>query len=80
MGGMIIVALTAVLAVLAVGGAVLAFSGPAPTSRKRVAAVSATSSTAQPSARIAMLANQQRRKTVQQLLKDLERQQSERRE
>jgi tight adherence protein B len=80
MSGMIIVALTAVLAVLALGGAVFAFSGPPPTSRKRVAAVSRTSTTTQSSARVAILANQQRRKSVQQLLKDLERQQSERKE
>lgn len=81
MGGMILVALTAVLAVLALGGAAFVFSGPPPTSRKRVAAISQTSSSStQSSARIALLANQQRRKSVQQLLKDIERQQSERKE
>jgi tight adherence protein B len=76
MGGAIIVVLTAVLAVVGLGGAVFAFAGPS-SAAKRVAAVSRSSS-AQAQIRSTALTNQQKRKTVQQLLKDLERQQSER--
>ncbi|HEX4156933.1 MAG TPA: type II secretion system F family protein [Rhizomicrobium sp.] len=77
MGGAIIVVLTAVLAVVGLGGAVFAFSGPpAGASKKRVAAL-ARSPAANAQVRTAALTNQQRRKSVQQLLKDLERQQSE---
>jgi tight adherence protein B len=77
MNGAIIVVLTAVLAVVGVGSAVFAFSGPSPAaSRKRVAAL-ARSPAANAQARTAALSNQQRRRSVQQLLKDLERQQTE---
>lgn len=78
MGGALIVVLTAALAAVGVGSAIFAFSGPAGASKKRVAAVSRAPSLAQTQARIQAATNQQRRKSVQQLLKDLERQQSER--
>ena len=77
MNGAIIVVLTAVLAVVGLGSAVFAFSGPSPAaSKKRVAAL-ARSPTANAQARTAALTNQQRRRSVQQLLKDLERQHTE---
>ncbi|HEY6579359.1 MAG TPA: type II secretion system F family protein [Rhizomicrobium sp.] len=78
MGGAIIVVLTAVLAVVGFGGAMFAFSAPSGASKKRLTAVARPSSSAPSSARTAALAGQQRRKTVQQLLKELDRQQSER--
>src|SRR5438067_9812705 len=72
--------LTTVLAVAALGGVVFAFSGPSAASKKRVAAV-ARPSAAMPSAtKAAALAGQQRRKSVQTLLKDIEKQQSERKQ
>jgi tight adherence protein B len=78
MGGMIIVMLTAALAVVGVGGVYFAFNGPATASKKRMASVSRMPAAAAANARAAPAASQQRRKTVQNLLKDLERQQSER--
>ncbi len=80
MSGMILVALTAILAVVGVGGAVFAFSGPSAASKKRMAAVSRPSAAAAAPARSVALVNQQRRKSVQGLLKDLDRQQSERKQ
>jgi tight adherence protein B len=80
MGGAIIVVLTAVLAVVGLGGAVFAFSGPSNSaSKKRVAAL-ARSSSVVAQARTAALTNQQRKKSVQTLLKDLERQQTEKKQ
>jgi len=75
--GAIIVVLTAMLAAVGVGGTLFAFSGPSSASRKRVAAVARPTAASAP-AREAALASQQRRKSVQVLLKDLDRQQSER--
>ncbi|HUB84405.1 MAG TPA: type II secretion system F family protein [Rhizomicrobium sp.] len=69
---MIIVMLT----VLAVGGGVLAFSGDAGASKKRLASVSGNVAVAS-SARGAADNNAQRRKNVSALLKDLEKQQAE---
>ncbi|HEY3637222.1 MAG TPA: type II secretion system F family protein [Rhizomicrobium sp.] len=77
MSGAILVVLIAVLTVVGLGSVVFAFSGPPVAAKKRVAAV-ARSSAAQAQVRTAALTNQQRRKSVQQLLKDIERQQSER--
>ena len=79
MGGSIIVVLTAVLAVVGLGSAVFAFSGPSGPTKKRVAAL-ARNPVAHSQARAAALTNQQRRKSVQQLLKDLERQQTEKKQ
>jgi tight adherence protein B len=80
MGGAIIVVLTAVLAVVGLGSAVFAFSGPSNTaSKKRVVALS-RSSAATVQARTAAITNQQRKKSVQILLKDLERQQTEKKQ
>jgi tight adherence protein B len=77
MGGTLIIVLTAVLMAVGLGGAVFAFSGPpAGASKKRVAAL-ARSSAQVAQARTNQLTNQQRRKSVQQLLKDIERQQNE---
>ncbi|HTT84480.1 MAG TPA: type II secretion system F family protein [Rhizomicrobium sp.] len=76
MGGAIIVVLTAALAAVGLGGLVFAFSAPSGSAKKRVAAL-ARSPAAQAQVRTAALTNQQRRKSVQQLLKDIERQQSE---
>ncbi len=71
-----VIALSAALAVMAAGGVAFAFSGSDATTKKRIAAA------ARPSAggakvRAAQDANQQRRKSVQQLLKDLEKQQAD---
>jgi tight adherence protein B len=80
MGGAIIVVLTAVLAVVGLGSAVFAFSGPSnAASKKRVANLSRSSS-AVAQARSTALTNQQRKKSVQTLLKDLERQQTEKKQ
>jgi tight adherence protein B len=80
MSGAVIVVLTAVLAVVGLGSAVFAFSGPSSTaSKKRVTALSRSSS-AIAQARTAAMTNQQRKKSVQTLLKDLERQQSEKKQ
>jgi tight adherence protein B len=79
MGGAIIVVLTAVLAAIGLGSAVFAFSGPSNSPKKRVAQL-ARSPAANAQARTAALTNQQRRKSVQTLLKDLERQQSEKKQ
>ena len=77
MGQTVIIVLTAALAAIGLGSAVFAFSGPSNSAKKRVAAM-ARSPALQSQTRATALVNQQRRKTVQQLLKDLERQQSER--
>jgi tight adherence protein B len=74
----ILVVLTAALAALGMGGAVFAFSGSSAAPKRRVAALSRGAGLALSTARDQPSLNQQRRKTVQTLLKDLERQQSER--
>jgi tight adherence protein B len=80
MGGAVIVVLTAVLVAVGLGGAVFAFSGPSAAAPKKRVAALARSSAANAQARTAALTNQQRRKSVQQLLKDLERQQTEKKQ
>jgi tight adherence protein B len=72
--------LTAALAVVGVGGFVLAFSGPSAASKKRVAAVARPNAALTSATKSAALAGQQRRKSVQTLLKELEKQQSERKQ
>jgi tight adherence protein B len=66
--------LTALFLMLALGGVAFAFAGPSGTSKKRLAAVSGQPVGA--AARGAADANQQRRRNVQSLLKDLEKQQA----
>jgi tight adherence protein B len=80
MGGTIIVVLTAVLAAIGLGGAVFAFSGPSPAAAKKRVASLSRSSAANAQVRSTALTNQQRRKSVQQLLKDIERQQTEKKQ
>jgi tight adherence protein B len=77
MNGAIIVVLAAVLATVSLGGAVFAFSGSAAASKKRLAAV-ARPAAAAAAARTAVTSTQVRRKNMQDLLKELERKQSER--
>jgi tight adherence protein B len=72
------VVLTAVLVFAGLGGFIFAFSGPPAASKKRLATVARPAATAPSGARGALVAGQQRRKSVQALLKDLERRQSER--
>ncbi|MGH6890314.1 MAG: type II secretion system F family protein [Rhizomicrobium sp.] len=74
----LLIVLTAALAAVGMGGAMFAFTGSAGAPKKRVAALS-RGSLAQSALRVQASANQQRRKTVQTLLKDLERKQAERR-
>ena len=76
--GAFYVVLTGVLVFAGLGGFIFAFSGPPAASKKRLATVARPAATAPSGARAAVLAGQQRRKSVQALLKDLERQQSER--
>ena len=72
----ILIALTAVLAALACGGALFAFTGTDGTSRKRIASVARAPSPGAKDGRN-IDSTQQRRKAVQALLKDLEKQQAE---
>lgn len=75
------VVLTAVLLFAALGGAAFAFSGSSTASKKRVAAVARPTSPAGiQAARSTALQGQQRRKSMQALLKELEKRQSERKE
>jgi tight adherence protein B len=74
----LLIVFTAALAAVGMGGAVFAFSGSSYAPKKRVAALSRGTGSAQLAARVAANTNQQRRKSVQTLLKDLERKQSER--
>src|SRR5215472_1381649 len=75
------VVLTAVLLFAALGGAAFAFSGSSAASKKRMAAAARpTSPGAIQSARTAALQGQQRRKSIQSLLKELEKKQSERKQ
>ncbi|HEX3666711.1 MAG TPA: type II secretion system F family protein [Rhizomicrobium sp.] len=80
MGGTIIIVLTAALAAIGLGGAVFAFSGPSPAAAKKRVAALTRSSAVNSQARTTALSNQQRRKSVQQLLKDIERQQTEKKQ
>ena len=75
------VILTAVLLFGALGGAALAFSGPSGASKKRMAAAARPTSAASiQAARTSTLQGQQRRKSIQMLLKELEKKQSERKQ
>jgi len=71
-----IIALTAALAVMAAGGVAFAFTDPGATSKKRIASA-ARQSAGGAKGRAAQDTNQQRRKSVQVLLKDLEKQQAD---
>jgi tight adherence protein B len=75
------VVLTAVLVFAGLGGVAFAFSGPSTATKKRMAAVARPNSPAAIQAARAMaMQGQQRRRSVQQLLKDIEKQQSERKQ
>ncbi|HEY2445945.1 MAG TPA: type II secretion system F family protein [Rhizomicrobium sp.] len=75
----ILIALTAMLAAIGLGGAFFAFSTPAAAPRKRMEAMARTSTPTSALARATTAAQgQQKRKAMQNLLKDLERQQAER--
>lgn len=74
-GGFLII-LTAVLVVGGAGGLAFAFAAPS-ASQKRVAAIARVPAQSAAQARLAAMAGQQRRKTVESLLKDLERKQAE---
>src|SRR5579864_8425938 len=75
------VLLTAVLVFAGLGGVAFAFAAPSTASKKRVAGAARPISAASiQAARQVALQGQQRRKSVQQLLKDIERQQSERKQ
>jgi tight adherence protein B len=80
MGGTFLYTLTAIFFVLAVGGAAFAFAGNGGgASKKRLATVSRQQATGA-GARVNPDANAQRRKNVQALLKDLEKQQAEKKQ
>jgi tight adherence protein B len=79
MGSMAVYALTAIFVVLALGGAAFAFSGPDGATKKRLASAAGQQATGA-IGRNAPDANQQRRKNVQSLLKDLEKQQAEKKQ
>ena len=75
------VVLTAVLIFAGLGGAAFAFTTPSAASKKRVSAVARpTSAAAIQSARTVALQGAQRRKSVQTLLKELEKKQSEKKQ
>jgi tight adherence protein B len=75
------VVLTAILVFVAVSGVGFAFQGSSTASKKRVAAVGRlNASSPVQGARSSALQGQQRRKSMQQLLKDIEKQQSERKQ
>lgn len=75
------VVLTAVLIFAGLGGAAFAFTTPSGASKKRMAAAARpTSPGAIQSARSIALQGQQRRKTLQALLKDIEKKQSEKKQ
>ena len=75
------VMLIAVLVFAGLGGVAFAFSGPSAASKKRMAAVARPSANvAIPTARSTALQGQQRRKSVQALLKDIEKQKNERKQ
>jgi len=75
MGGSLFYILIAVLGIFAIGGAAFAFAGDGGASKKRLAA--ATGAPASAAARAVTDANQQRRRNVSVLLKELEKQQAE---
>jgi tight adherence protein B len=72
--------LTPMLVFAIVSGVGFAFSGPSAASKKRVAALTRPNAAMPTSTKTAALAGQQRRKSVQALLKELEKQQSERKQ
>ena len=76
MGGSVIFALVAVLLVLGVGGAVFAFAETGGTSKKRLQSVSRQTAVGS-GARNGPDVQQQRRRSVQALLKDIEKQQAQ---
>ncbi|HWD49413.1 MAG TPA: type II secretion system F family protein [Rhizomicrobium sp.] len=78
MGGVIFYLLIAVLGILAIGGAAFAFAGDGSASKKRLAAATGAPVTA--AARAVTDANQQRRRNVSVLLKELEKQQAEKKQ
>jgi tight adherence protein B len=81
MGETTLYTLTAIFFVLAVGGAAFAFAGDGGVaSKKRLATVSRQQGAAGANARINPDANAQRRKNVSALLKDLEKQQAEKKQ
>jgi tight adherence protein B len=71
-----VIALSAALAFLAAGGLVFAFAGSSATSKKRIASAT-RQSVGGAKVRTGQDASQQRRKSVQVLLKDLEKQQAD---
>jgi tight adherence protein B len=79
MGATTIFALTAILFTLGLGGIAYAFAGAGDGSRKRIATLSQKKATGI-GGRSAPDANQQRRKNVQALLKDLEKAQAEKKQ
>jgi tight adherence protein B len=79
MAGPLIYILTAVLFIGAIGGVAFAFTGEAGAPKKRLASVSRVPSAAA-SARAAADANQQKRKNVSALLRDLEKQQADKKQ
>ncbi|HEY5338431.1 MAG TPA: type II secretion system F family protein [Rhizomicrobium sp.] len=72
-----ILVIVVMFSVLAVGGAIMAFAGDSGASKKRLATASGGNAGVVSTARGATEANQQRRKNVTALLKDLENQQAE---
>lgn len=71
-----VLAFTVALAIMAAGGVAFAFAGSGATSKKRIASV-ARQNASGASARTAQDASQQRRKSVEVLLKDIEKQQAD---
>ena len=76
MSSAVLTALMVLLAATGVGGVAFAFSRPSAGS-KRVASIARISSPASIAGRVAAVSGQQRRKSMQQLLKDLERKNAE---
>ena len=72
-----LITLTAILAVMGLFGAVFAFTGNGGTSKKRIASAVRPQAATGAAARSGADATQQRRKVVQQLLKDMEKKQAE---
>lgn len=79
MGNLAVYALTAILVVLALGGMIFDFTIPEGATKKRLATAAGQQATGS-LGRNAPDANQQRRKNVQSLLKDLEKQQAEKKQ
>jgi tight adherence protein B len=79
MGSLAVYALTAIFVVLAIGGAALDVSAPMGATKKRLTSAAGQQATGV-LGRNAPDSNQQRRKNVQSLLKDLEKQQAEKKQ